>query len=187
MSTSHLRLIATVAVIAAAALTGVVTGLLGATGEETLAIPLAAAGFAGALISGGVVVGLVGGRLHPVTTPAAAAAPVAPATDSAALAAIDQLNTERRTLIDTCIYVRDRATSQAISDKIGTGLTQAGVATVSPVGERFDPTRHEAGGTTPTGDPSHDGLIAAVETVGYADRTAVLRNPIVTVYRNGGA
>ncbi|ADD43385.1 nucleotide exchange factor GrpE [Stackebrandtia nassauensis] len=186
MSTSHLRLIATVAVIAAAALTGVVTGLLGATGTSTLAIPVAAAGFGGALIAGAVVVGLLGGRLKPLAAPAAAAAP-APAPDSAALAAIDQLNTERRTLIDTCIYVRDRATSQAISDKIGAGLTQAGVATVSPVGERFDPTRHEAGGTTPAADASHDGLIAAVETVGYADRTAVLRNPIVTVYRNGGA
>lgn len=187
MSTSHLRLIATVAVIAAAALTGAVTGLLGATGTATFATPAAAAGFVGALISGGVVVGLLGGRLQPLTAAAPAVAPAAPAADPAALAAIDQLNTERRTLVDTCIYVRDRATSQAISDKIGTGLTQAGIATMSPVGERFDPTRHEAGGTTPATDPSHDGLIAAVETVGYADRTAVLRNPIVTVYRNGGA
>ncbi|MGH8878042.1 MAG: nucleotide exchange factor GrpE [Stackebrandtia sp.] len=186
MSTSHLRLIATVAVIAAAALTGAVTGLLGAT-DSSFAIPVAGAGFGGALVAGAVVVGLLGGRLHP---PAAiveqpAAAPAGP--DPSALAAIDQLNTERRTLVDTCIYVRDRATSQAISDKIGTGLNQAGVATVSPVGERFDPTRHEAGGTTPAADAAHDGLIAAVETVGYADRTAVLRNPIVTVYRNGGA
>ena len=186
MSTSHLRLIATVAVIAAAALTGAVTGLLGAT-ESSFAVPVAAAGFGGALIAGIVVVGLLGGRLQPPVAVAPAAEQAAPAPDPNALAAIDQLNTERRTLIDTCIYVRDRATSQAISDKIGSGLTQAGVATVSPVGERFDPTRHEAGGTTPAADAAHDGLIAAVETVGYADRTAVLRNPIVTVYRNGGS
>jgi hypothetical protein len=182
MSTSHLRLIATVAVIAAAALTGALTGLLAATEDTMFHIAVAATGFAGACIAGITVVGLLGARL---TTPAThSAASTGP--DEAALAAIDQLHAERRTLIDTCMYVRDRATSQAIADKIGAGLSEAGVATIAPVGERFDPTRHEAGGTTAAPDPAHDGVIAVVETVGYADRAAILRNPIVTVYRNGG-
>ncbi|CAM3559311.1 nucleotide exchange factor GrpE [Stackebrandtia soli] len=181
MSTSHLRLIATVAVIAASALTGAVTGLITATETVSFNSTAAATSFIGAAISGFTVLILLGGRLHPVTTPAAVAAP-----DTEALAAIDQLNTERRTLINTCIYVRDRATSQAIADKIGAGLQSVGVATVTPVGERFDPTRHEAGGTTPAPDPAHDGLIAVVETAGYTDRAAVLRSPIVTVYRGEG-
>ncbi|HZE37443.1 MAG TPA: nucleotide exchange factor GrpE [Stackebrandtia sp.] len=184
MSTSHLRLIAAVAAIAAAALTGAVTGLLAATNDEMFVAPVAAAGFAGAIIAGLVILGLLGGRLNQRAA-APAAAPAGP--DTAALAAIDQLHAERRALIDTCIYVRDRATSQAIADKIGNALSEAGVTTVAPVGERFDPTRHEAGGTTPAPDPTHDGIIAVVETVGYADRAAVLRNPIVTVYRNAGA
>lgn len=179
MSTSHLRLVATVAVIAAAALTGALTGLLAATGDTMFEATVAATGFAGAAVAGIAVLGVLGGRLK---TPAA----VQTEPDATALAAIDQLGAERRTLINTCIYVRDRATSQAIADRIGAGLAEAGVATVSPVGERFDPTRHEAGGTTAAPDPSHDGVIAVVETLGYADRAAILRNPIVTVYRSGG-
>lgn len=182
MSTSHLRLIATVAVIAAAALTGALTGLLAATGKATFEVSVAATGFVGAAIAGITVVALLGARL----TPAFANTTHHAGPDDAALAAIDQLHAERRTLIDTCIYVRDRSTSQAIADKIGTGLSEAGVATIAPVGERFDPTRHEAGGTTAAPDPAHDGLIAVVETPGYADRAAILRSPIVTVYRNGG-
>ena len=181
MSTSHLRLIATVAVIAAAALTGAVTGLL-AAGDATFAATVAGAGFIGAGVAGATVLLLLGGRL----TPTHRAATTVTGPDDAALATIDQLHAERRKLIDTCIYVRDRSTSRAIADKIGAGLSDAGVATISPpAGERFDPTRHEAGGTTPAPDPSHDGLIAVVETVGYADRAAILRTPIVTVYRDG--
>ncbi|GAA4895030.1 GrpE protein [Stackebrandtia albiflava] len=181
MSTSHLRLIATVAVIAATATTGAVTGLLAATEEASFAVPAAVAGAAGAALAGVCVLLILAGRLQP----AAAAGTEQP--DPAALATIDQLGAERRTLINTCIYVRDRATSQAIADRIGAGLAEAGVATVAPVGERFDPTRHEAGGTTPAPDPSQDGVIAVVETLGYADRAAMLRNPIVTVYRSAGA
>ncbi|MGH8879384.1 MAG: hypothetical protein ACRD0P_18905, partial [Stackebrandtia sp.] len=65
MSTSHLRLIATVAVIAAAALTGAITGLLSAQGDAMFEVTVAATGFIGALIAGGVVVGLLGARLTP--------------------------------------------------------------------------------------------------------------------------
>ncbi|MGH8791736.1 MAG: hypothetical protein ACRDXX_03720 [Stackebrandtia sp.] len=178
MSTSHLRLIAIVAVVAGAAFTGIVAGIL--AGDPTLTF----AGFAGAALTGAAVLGVLGGRLKaPVV---AAAAPHGGGADDSARAAIEQLRAERRSLVDTCIYVRDRATSQAIADKIGAGLGEVGVVTVAPVGERFDPTRHEAGGVTAAPDPARDGVIAVVETVGYADRQGVLRNPIVTVFRAGG-
>lgn len=178
MSTSHMRLMAIVAVIAASALTGAFTGLLAAPGGSGFHAAAAAAGFGGALVAGVTVLGLLGGRLK---TPAAPASAVG--ADDSVRAAAEQLHAERRMLIDTCIYVRDRSTSQAISDKIGAALTESGVVTVTPTGERFDPTRHEAGGVTPAPDPAHDGVIAAVETVGYHDRQSILRHPIVTVYR----
>lgn len=184
MSTSHLRLIATVAVIAAAAATGAVTGLLAASSGSMFNVIAAAAGAIGVAISGLVVV-LILSRTAPPPPP-----PPPPAVntdaDASTRAVIEQLTTERRSLVNTCIYVRDRTTSKAIADRIGTGLAEAGVTTLAPVGERFDPTVHEAGGTTPTNDPAQDGIIAVVETPGYNDRSGLLRNPIVTVYRNAG-
>jgi molecular chaperone GrpE (heat shock protein) len=67
-------------------------------------------------------------------------------------------------------------------------MSDAGVKVVEPVGERFDPSRHEAGGTTPTKDPKLAGTIAAVEVPGYSDRGGrVLRAPVVTVYQSPGA
>jgi hypothetical protein len=89
---------------------------------------------------------------------------------------------ERAALIQTCIYVRDRATSQAIADHLGRVLAEVGVTTVAPKG-RFDPSRHEAGGSASTQDENLDGTIAGVELPGYTDRGAVLRAPVVTVYR----
>lgn len=184
MSTSHLRLIATVAVIAAAAATGAVTGLLASPPGSMFDVGTGGAAAGGVAISGLIVL-LILGRTVPQTPPPAPA-PISPEAATSTRAAIDQLTTERRNLVNTCIYVRDRSTSQAISDRIGAALTEAGVATLAPVGERFDPTVHEAGGTTPTNDPAQDGIIAVVETLGYNDRTGMLRNPIVTVYRNAG-
>jgi hypothetical protein len=91
---------------------------------------------------------------------------------------------DRAALVRACIYVRDRVTSRALSDRLNAALADAGVTSVEPVGDRFDPARHEAGGTTPTKDPAQTGTIAAVEVPGYVDRTGrVLRPPIVTVYQ----
>jgi molecular chaperone GrpE (heat shock protein) len=57
---------------------------------------------------------------------------------------------------------------------------------IEPAGDRFDPSRHAAGGATPSGDPSLTGTIAAVEVPGYIDRGGrVLRAPVVTVYQAG--
>jgi hypothetical protein len=90
---------------------------------------------------------------------------------------------DRKQLVDTLIYVRDRATSTALTDRIARDLQAIGVTEIRPNGEKFDPSRHEAGGSTDTADPQQDGRIAAVETPGYLDRGRVLRLPVVTVYR----
>lgn len=90
---------------------------------------------------------------------------------------------DRAALIQACVYVRDRTTSRALSDRLGSALTAAGVTTLEPTGTRFDPAHHEAGGTAPTTDHTLAGTIAGIEAPGYADRDGhILRPPIVTVY-----
>ncbi|MEV6520675.1 nucleotide exchange factor GrpE [Longispora sp. NPDC051575] len=90
---------------------------------------------------------------------------------------------ERHALVQELVYLRDRLTSEALSGRLGRALADAGVATISPLGERFDPARHEAGGSTPAPDQGRVGRIAAVELPGYTDHGVVLRPPVVTVYR----
>lgn len=115
----------------------------------------------------------------PVSGPPAAGGP-ARGTDP-------RLDADRAALVRACIYVRDRVTSRALADRLAAALRDAGVNVVEPVGDRFDPARHEAGGATPATDPSQTGTIAAVEVPGYVDRTGrVLRAPVVTVYQAGG-
>ncbi|HEV2086993.1 MAG TPA: nucleotide exchange factor GrpE, partial [Cryptosporangiaceae bacterium] len=92
---------------------------------------------------------------------------------------------DRAALVETCIYVRDRATSKAIADHLARTLERVGVTEVRPNGVAFDASQHEAGGSAPTDDPRLDGTIAAVEIPGYNDRGKVLRLPVVTVYRVG--
>lgn len=97
-----------------------------------------------------------------------------------------RLDADRAALVRACIYVRDRVTSRALADRLAAALRDAGITVVEPVGDRFDPARHEAGGATPASDPSLTGTIAAVEVPGYVDRTGrVLRAPVVTVYQAG--
>ena len=90
---------------------------------------------------------------------------------------------DRSNLVQTCIYVRDRVTSTALANRLDQALTEVGVRTVEPTGERFDPGHHEAGGALPTTDEALVGTIAAVEAPGYADRGVLLRPPVVTVYQ----
>jgi len=95
-----------------------------------------------------------------------------------------RLDADRTALVRACIYVRDRVTSRALADRLATALHDVGVVVVEPVGERFDPSRHEAGGATPAPDPAQVGTIAGVEVPGYSDRGGrVLRAPVVTVYQ----
>jgi molecular chaperone GrpE len=95
----------------------------------------------------------------------------------------DRLASERTALINLCLYAYDRARSAAIAERIEDGLAQVGVTAIRPDGERFDPRSHEAGGTETTHDAGLDGTIAETELAGFTDRDAILRVPVVTVYR----
>jgi hypothetical protein len=90
---------------------------------------------------------------------------------------------ERRALVDLVIYAYDRTTSAGIRARLAEGLGAVGVAVLNPDGEPFDPRRHEAGGTEPTTDPERNGLVAETELAGFVDRGAVIRDPVVVVYR----
>lgn len=90
---------------------------------------------------------------------------------------------DRATLIALCLYAYDRAHSPAVAARIEEGLAGVGVSAVRPDGERFDPALHEAAGTVPTEDAALDGTVAETELAGFTDGAAVLRVPVVTVYR----
>jgi molecular chaperone GrpE len=95
---------------------------------------------------------------------------------------LDQALAERRALVRLCLYALDRARSAGVVERIEEGLADIGVRAVRPDGDRFDPSRHEAGGTVPTDDPTLDGVVAETEVVGFTDRERPLRPPVVTVY-----
>jgi len=156
----------------------------------------ASVGFAGVAAGGLAVLAVASaGRREqvrppsaPPTLPTGSAVPTGPVpSGSVPPVAVDgQARKERATLVETCIYVRDRATSKAIADRLGWALQQVGVAEVAPTGVAFDPAFHEAGGALVTEDPRQAGTVAAVEIPGYTDRGAVLRAPVVTVYQSEG-
>ncbi|GIG61593.1 hypothetical protein Lfu02_59650 [Longispora fulva] len=180
---------------------------------DSFAVLPAVAGFFGAAMAGGLAVGVTSAlRSQPTARPRAVpgsqpvawnsgdvpgsrpaarkggdvpgSQPVAWTSGAAPAAAPDsRIGRERDALVREMVYLRDRLTSDALSGRLGRALADAGVETVSPLGERFDPARHEAGGSVPAPDPGRIGRIAAVEVPGYTDHAAVLRAPVVTVYR----
>jgi len=120
----------------------------------------------------------------PGTDPAPAASKVIvePSVEAVELADPDRALTERRALIQLCLYAMDRARSGGVVERLEHGLAEVGVRALRPDGERFDPAHHEAGGAVPTDDTTLDGIVAETEVVGFADRDVVLRAPVVTVY-----
>jgi molecular chaperone GrpE len=56
-----------------------------------------------------------------------------------------------------------------------------GISRIDPLGERFDPTRHEALSTLPVADESEDGLVVGVIRPGYAAGDDILRPAQVVV------
>jgi GrpE protein len=137
-------------------------------------------GVAVAVLTGRPVVGLV-------ALVGALAAAALPWIGAARPAAVDPLDCaaepDRASLVNTCIYLRDRVTSTALASRLDQALEQVGVSLVDPTGQRFDPSHHEAGGALATADDALVGTIAAVEAPGYADRGVLLRAPVVTVYQ----
>lgn len=96
---------------------------------------------------------------------------------------LEQALTERRQLVQMCLYALDRARSPGVVERLEQGLAGIGVAALRPDGEKFDPAHHEAGGTVPTDNAAEDGLVAETEVVGFTDRGRLLRAPIVIVYK----
>jgi molecular chaperone GrpE len=64
-----------------------------------------------------------------------------------------------------------------------TTLDGFGVTRVDPVGQPFDPLRHEAVAATPASDPAQDGLVVGVVRPGYLIGDEVLRPAQVAVAR----
>jgi molecular chaperone GrpE len=61
-------------------------------------------------------------------------------------------------------------------------LAGLGYQRITPVGERFDPARHEAARTVPAGDGVEAGTVAEVHRAGYLDAAGmVVRPAVVTV------
>ncbi len=107
---------------------------------------------------------------------------VEPALVSIAPELYDQALDERRALVTMCLYAHDRARSSGVAERIEEGLAAVGVEAVRPDGAKFDPSVHEAGGTSGTEDEALDGPVAETEVVGFSDCGQVLRPPIVTFY-----
>ncbi|MDV6011041.1 nucleotide exchange factor GrpE [Haloechinothrix sp. LS1_15] len=99
---------------------------------------------------------------------------------------MQHLETQRHALIQLCLYALDRARSGAVAERLEHGLAGVGVVALRPDGQRFDPSRHEAGGTVPTADGALDGVIAGTEVAGFVDGDTLLRAPVVTVYTASG-
>jgi molecular chaperone GrpE len=64
-------------------------------------------------------------------------------------------------------------------------LAGAGVTRIDPLGEPFDPVRHEALSTVPTSEPAQDGIVCGVLAPGYLVGDEVLRPARVAVMRAG--
>ena len=102
------------------------------------------------------------------------------------LAELARLQQERTALIELCLYARDRVGSPAAAERVDAGLAALGITPLRPDGLPFDPSLHEAAATVPTEDPMLHGTVAETEVPGYADRGALVRPPVVSVYRRGG-
>jgi hypothetical protein len=161
MSPRHSRLLAAGFAAILAVLTGIAAEL--SSGKPLLAL----IGLVGALATAAPLLALI---------PAGGDAPAKPAIAAGG-------DPDRASLVQTCIYLRDRVTSTALATRLDQTLAQVGVSAVVPTGQQFDPSHHEAGGALPTADAKLVGTIAAVEAPGYADRGVLLRAPVVTVYQ----
>jgi len=71
-----------------------------------------------------------------------------------------------------------------IARKLVKTLSDAGVDSVNPLGERFDPNVHEAIILTPTDDPDQDELVPQVLLTGYRLGERLLRPAQVAVFRH---
>jgi molecular chaperone GrpE len=92
--------------------------------------------------------------------------------DIARFAHVDPDVTESKTVVDGVALVEK---------KLDKSLRAAGLETVNPVGEKFDPALHEAVATEPTTRKSEDGTVSQVYQVGYTFKGQMLRPARVVV------
>jgi len=95
-----------------------------------------------------------------------------PLDDIARFAHVDPVVTESGTIVEGVAMVER---------KLEKSLRSAGLETVNPVGQKFDPSLHEAVATQPTDDPALDHTVAQVYQVGYTFKGQMLRPARVVV------
>lgn len=95
-----------------------------------------------------------------------------PMDDIARFAHVDPAVTDSTTLVEGVSMVER---------KLEKTLRSAGLEPVNPIGEPFDPARHEAVGTEPAERPEDDGTVGRVYQVGYTFRGQLLRPARVVV------
>jgi molecular chaperone GrpE len=99
----------------------------------------------------------------------------------------DRSREERDRLVEICLTIADQTASGMLREQVEDALEEVGVIAFSADGERFDPSRHEAAGVTPTDDPEREGLVAETERPGYLDGDEVIRPARVVVWRGSAA
>lgn len=92
--------------------------------------------------------------------------------DIARFAHVDPDVTESKTLVEGVAMVEK---------KLDKSLRAAGLETVNPKDERFDPALHEAVATEPTSTKEEDGTVSQVYQVGYTFKGQMLRPARVVV------
>jgi len=95
-----------------------------------------------------------------------------PMDDIARFAHVDPAVTDSSTLVEGVAMVER---------KLEKTMKAAGLEVVNPVGEAFDPTKHEAVGTEPAQAPEEDGTVGRVYQLGYTFRGQLLRPARVVV------
>jgi molecular chaperone GrpE len=95
-----------------------------------------------------------------------------PLDDIARFAHVDPAVTESKTVVEGVAMVEK---------KLDKSLRAAGLETVNPKGEKFDPALHEAVATEPATKKDDDGTVAQVYQVGYTFKGQMLRPARVVV------
>ena len=101
-----------------------------------------------------------------------------PLDDIARFAHVDPQTTESATVVEGVAMVEK---------KLDKSLRAAGLETVNPKGEKFDPAFHEAVATEPTSKPDEDHTVSQVYQVGYAFKGQMLRPARVVVRQYQGS
>lgn len=101
-----------------------------------------------------------------------------PVDDIARFAHVDPAVTDSTTLVEGVAMVEK---------KLEKTLRTAGLEPMNPVGEPFEPARHEAVGTEPAPTPDEDGTVGRVYQIGYTFKGQLLRPARVVVRQYTGA